>query len=337
MGFFEEFSAWLNRILEDYVATNTAVIAGLLEPAIVTLATLYIVTWGYLHLMGRIEEPFVTGVKRIFLLAIILGVSLSLWYYNELIVDTFFSAPPALAARIIGPHDSVAVVDGVLAAGNDVVAALTRRASILPEKLPFYVAALIVQIIIVITAVYTMFLLVLSRIALSVLLALGPFFIALLFFDTTKKFFESWIAQLANYAFITVLTGLIGALMLTIITRAAEHALAAGGNVRVADAIRLCIAAGLTLLVMRQVMPIAAGLASGLALSSFGVVSAAVSWGLNTASSGTRDFGRGLMDRETGRLDSLTRKAGYYSRQGLSRSARALWSATRRSSSVRSA
>jgi type IV secretion system protein VirB6 len=335
MGFFAEFMGWLNRILEGYITSTTATIAGVLEPVIVTLATLYVVVWGYLHLMGRIEEPFVTGVRRLFMLAIILGMSLSLWYFNEIIVDTFFFAPSVLAARIIGPHDPVGVVDGVLAAGNEVAAALTRRAVLSVVKPPFYIAALVVQIIVVVTAVYTMFLLVLSRIALSVLLALGPFFISMLLFETTRKFFESWISQLANYALITILTGLIAALMLTIISRTAQSALATGGNVQVADAVRLCVAAGLTLLVMRQVMPMAASLSHGVALGSFGVVSNALRWGLGTASRSTRSFGRGLMDRETGRIDSLSRKAGYYSRQGLSRTARALWSAARRPNSIR--
>ena len=45
---------------------------------------------------------------------------------------------------------------------------------------------------------YTMFLLALSKIALSVLIALGPIFMALLLFETSKRFFESWIAQLAT-------------------------------------------------------------------------------------------------------------------------------------------
>jgi hypothetical protein len=109
MGFFAEFVAWLNAILEDYISNNTAAIAAALEPTIVTLATLYVVVWGYLHVMGRIEEPFVTGVKRLFVLAVILGVCLSLWYYNEIIVETFFSAPSALAAHVIGNHGSVSV------------------------------------------------------------------------------------------------------------------------------------------------------------------------------------------------------------------------------------
>ena len=42
MGFFAEFNQWLNGILSTYIATNTARIASLLEPTIVTLAVLYV-------------------------------------------------------------------------------------------------------------------------------------------------------------------------------------------------------------------------------------------------------------------------------------------------------
>jgi type IV secretion system protein VirB6 len=102
-------------------------------------------------------------------------------------------------------------------------------------------------------------------------------------FETTKRFFESWIAQLANYAFITILTVLVAALMMTLISTAATQAANAGGGIQIAQAVRVCMAAGLTFLVMRQVLPMAAGLASGLALSTFGAVSAALAWGLGRA------------------------------------------------------
>jgi type IV secretion system protein VirB6 len=159
-------------------------------------------------------------------------------------------------------------------------------------------------------------LLALSKIALSILLALGPLFIGLLFFETTKRFFEAWIAQLANYAFITILTVLVAALMMGIVSSAAQQAAEEGGGIQIADAVRVCMASGLTFLVMRQVMPMAAGLASGLALSSFGLVSAALAWGFVGATRNTTQFTRGLTDRETARWDPLSRKAGYYLRRG---------------------
>lgn len=43
MGFFAEFNTWLNGILAQYIATNTAAIARILEPAIVTLGVFYVV------------------------------------------------------------------------------------------------------------------------------------------------------------------------------------------------------------------------------------------------------------------------------------------------------
>src|SRR5690349_3707151 len=114
MGFFAEFNTWLNALLATYIGDNTARVAAALEPTIVTLAIVYTMVWGYLSLTGKIEEPLITGVKRIATLAIILGGSLKLWVYNSLIVDTFFNAPTDLAARVIGAYDSVTIVDQII-------------------------------------------------------------------------------------------------------------------------------------------------------------------------------------------------------------------------------
>jgi type IV secretion system protein VirB6 len=102
MGFFTTFSTWLNGILSTYIGTNTTKIAMLITPAVATLATVYVMVWGYLHLTGKIEEPFAASVKRIILLVVVLGCALNLWLYNDLIVDTFFNSPGELAAGVIG-------------------------------------------------------------------------------------------------------------------------------------------------------------------------------------------------------------------------------------------
>ena len=65
MGFFATFWTWLNGQLATYIGDNTARLASVLEPAVVTLATIYVMAWGYLHLTGKIDEPVMTGLKRI--------------------------------------------------------------------------------------------------------------------------------------------------------------------------------------------------------------------------------------------------------------------------------
>src|SRR5437660_1663345 len=108
MGFFASFWTWLNGQLADYIGTNTARVAEALEPAIVTLATVYLMVWGYLQLTGRIDEPLGAGLKRLVTLAVVLGGALHLWLYNTIIVDTFYRAPTELAAPLLQAVESFA-------------------------------------------------------------------------------------------------------------------------------------------------------------------------------------------------------------------------------------
>lgn len=313
MGFFAEFNAWLSTLLDTYIYQYTTQMAALLEPAIVTLGTLYVLIWGFLHIAGRIEEPVLEGLKRIAILSLVFGVSLDLWLYDTVIVETFYRAPAALAGNLVGATNFVTIVDTILFRGDDIATALLAKAGVFHGNFSFYFAGVAVYVVIVITAVYTMFLLTLSRIALSVLLALGPLIIPLFLFQTTRRFVEAWFAQLATYAFVAVLAGLVAALMMHLIGQAAAQAEAAGGNIQIAQAVRVCIAAGFTFLVMRQVLPMASGLASGVALSTFGIVSAALINARRRTLFSAGQFTRGaLMDRETTRWDPLSRKAGYW-------------------------
>ncbi|HEY1889147.1 MAG TPA: type IV secretion system protein [Steroidobacteraceae bacterium] len=271
MDFFQTFWTWLNGELASYVGQNTARVASILEPAVVTLGTVYVMIWGYLQLTGRIAEPFVAGVKRIVMLAVIFGVGLHLWLYNTLLVDTFYDAPTEFAAAVVGASDPVQTLDAIWNAGGAVADQLYRNGSgFNASHFGYLLAGAVVWLLVGLLCVYTMFLLALSSVALSILLALGPFFVAFLLFDTTRRFFEAWLAQLANYALITILTVMVAALLLHLVQSYARQTQALGTAIHTVDAIDMLLATALVFLFLRQVMPIAAGLAGGIALNSFG-------------------------------------------------------------------
>jgi type IV secretion system protein VirB6 len=290
MGFFATFWTWLNGQLATYIGDNTARLASALEPAVVTLATLYVMAWGYLQLTGKIEEPVLTGLKRIAVIALVLGVGLRLWLYNTLLVDTFYNAPAQLAAAILGSADPVGAIDAIWESGGAVAGNLWTKGSL--GDLGFYLAGILIWCFMGALCAYTMFLIALSSIALAVLLALGPMFVAMLLFDATKRFFAAWIAQLVNYALITVLTVMVGALLLHVVQSYAAQTAARGAAILTVDALHMVLVAVLVFLVLRQVMPIASGLAGGAALNSFGLASGLASrgagWGLNLGLRGAR-------------------------------------------------
>ena len=282
MGFFATFWTWLNGQLATYIGTNTELLASTLEPAVVMLATVYVMAWGYLHLTGKIDEPVLTGVKRILALGLILGVGLQLWLYNTVIVDTFYHAPAQLAAAIVGSSDPVSTIDTIWESGGAVGGNLWNKGTSSLD-FGFWIAGIIVWCLMGVLCVYAMFLIALSSIALAVLLALGPLFVAMLFFDATRRLFVAWIAQLTNYALITVLTVMVGALLLQIVQSYAAQTAARGTAILTVDALHMVLIAMLVFLVLRQVMPIASGLAGGASLNSFGFVSRSVSGGLRAA------------------------------------------------------
>jgi type IV secretion system protein VirB6 len=319
MGFFEDVNVWLTALLNDYIHQYTAKMAALLEPAIVTLGTLYVLVWGYLHIAGRIQEPVLEGLKRIATLAVVFGVSLNLWLYDEVIVETFYRAPALLAGRLVGATDFVTIIDTILFQGNDVGQALLAKAGVFHGNISFYFAAIFVSFLVTVAAIYTMFLLTLSRVALSVLLAIGPLIIPLFLFSPTRRLVEAWFAQLANYAFVAILAGLVTAFMMHLISVAATQAQAQGGGIEIAHALKVCMAALFTLLVMRQVLPMASGLASGFALSSYGIVSNALEGTAIRNRQRIGEFGRGLLDGTTTRWDSPSRKAGSWLHNRLKR------------------
>ena len=137
-------------------------------------------------------------------------------------------------------------------------------------------------------------------------MALGPLFIALLLFDSSRRFFEAWMAQLANYALITILTVLVAALLLQIVQAYAEQTAARGTAIVTVDALDMVLVAVLVFLVLRQVMPIAAGLAGGIALSTFGAASRLVGWGMRQGAG----ISRGAVALGAGALQSAPAPAG---------------------------
>jgi type IV secretion system protein VirB6 len=276
MGFFATFSAWLDGQLTSYIGNNTAHLSAALEPALVTLGTVYVMIWGYMQLTGRIEEPFLTGLRRIMLLVIVLGGALQLWLYNSVIVDTFYNAPAQLAAAVAGAASPVSTLDVVWQAGGTVASQLWNRGGVINGDVGFYIAGVLVWIIMGLVCCYAMFLIALSKIALAVLLALGPLFISFRLFEGTRRLFDAWLMQLANYGFITVLTVLVGALLLNLIQAYATQTAARGAALATVDALDMLLAAVIVLLVLRQIMPIAASLAGGSSLSTMGAWSRGV-------------------------------------------------------------
>jgi type IV secretion system protein VirB6 len=304
MGIFANFWNFLQGSVLNTVSAITSNLSASLSPAAITLATIYVMIWGYLHLRGAIEEPIMEGAKRIVVLAVILGVVLSLWEYNAVFVDFFVTTPQALSGAILNGNNAITIIDGIWLKGGDVASSLIQQGGILDGNIGFYIAGYAVYLFVGFICVWMAYLFCLSLVAVGILLALGPLFILGLMFETTKRFFEAWVAQLSNYALVIVVAAVASKLLLTMLDIYAAQAQAAGAGITIAESMQLCLACGFVLLIMKQVPSIAAGLASGIALSTYNAMSRAINWGTGGAGRSLYQFGRGMGDARAGEKPS---------------------------------
>jgi type IV secretion system protein VirB6 len=294
MNLFTDFFAWLNALLAGFLGATTARIAAVIEPAAITLGAIYVMLWGIGHWRGRIQEPVIDGIRRIVLLGIVFGVALQLWSYNSVLVEIFFRGPQQFAAAVLGAPTAVGALDALWRDANLIAEALIAQGSLLGANFAYYLAGFLVYLVAGVACAYAAFLMALALMAVAVLLAIGPVVLLLTLFEATRRTVESWFGQLANYAFVGMLVAIVASLLLGAMQAFAAAAVAAGPAVTIAEALRFCVVSALIFLILRQVLPMAAGLGAGLALSTGSVWAQTSTFALRRAGQLGYVLGRGV-------------------------------------------
>ena len=192
---------------------------------------------------------------------------------NALIRQACASAKYVFRQRQLTPvltvlHMCKRSIDRAFNAGWEAGKKYYDGAGVLTGVFGYYIIALFIWVATLLLCLYAAFLFLLAKIAIAVLLAVGPIFIVLVLFDQTKRFFESWVAQLANYMLLQVIAA--GILGLTITFFTATAADSTGGELGMDQAIFMVVIALLTTLVLQQAPSIASGLAGGATLGGQG-------------------------------------------------------------------
>jgi type IV secretion system protein VirB6 len=265
---------YINGVCDTYVGQNVAAVAHVVGPFATTMLTLYVVLWGFASMRGVIKEPLSEFMHRVIIIAIVFGIGFNLANYNTLITNTFLHGPDELVGGLAQSSGTTGVVNGLdamLQQGFDLGGRFWAKAGVLDGDFGMYFVALFVYAITLVVTAYAFFLMALSKVALTVLIGIGPIFFIGLLFQGTRGFFNSWLRQIANYFLVPVLVVMVNLLILNLFKRAANSATAITDTTDVAQVFPFFAMGLVCLLALASVLSIAAGLAGGVSLSSFGM------------------------------------------------------------------
>ena len=262
-------------VLDDYVLDTSTLIINSVTPIFTSLLILWIAIWGYMMMYGKTESTLTDAFFRILRLGFILTLGLAVGTYNSVIVDFLFGWPEEVVAWATGNTSSsiTGSIDALLNSIVEVVYAAWNKAGVFDGNFGFYIIAGVVSVLGVMITVTLAFLIILSKIILSILLAVGPIFIMLLLFPTTQKFFESWMAAAMNYGFLLILAVLVALLTVSLVNTMMASLGDADFLSQLGGAIEISILLLLSTLVLKQTPQLAANLGGGIAIQTAGAFS----------------------------------------------------------------
>lgn len=173
------------------------VIAQVQGPLRVAIA-LYIILYGIAVLRGAISEPIVDFAIRSLKLCMIVALATTVAYSSN-VKDVLFTGLPNNVATAISGSDVANVggsFDQFFSYGAALSEKTTKGAGI---DVGAYIIGGIVFVVTLLAAAFGFVILTIAKVALALLLALGPIFIACALFEPSRRYFFGWLSQCVNY------------------------------------------------------------------------------------------------------------------------------------------
>lgn len=240
MGMATYLEQQLDTALRTYVNTASASMTGYVASLAVGLAALYWLVFGLAAMRGDVNEPMSKITKDVVTMLLVAMVVFTFGNYQNFVIESLYGLVADLTQRMSGgTADSPGkLIDAIFAncvtppgdskcfPVNTVLAHLANQKANfygIPD-MSFFVASIIMGIAEIVIVVLCLVPILLSKVALAVFLAIGPFFIMLAMFPQTRSYSSSWLSgALGNALTLVIVAGIcsvVPVIMKQIITNA---------------------------------------------------------------------------------------------------------------------
>lgn len=277
---FEWIGESIDMTLNTFVQVTSSNVISMFTDFFIYGGTLTFVLMGFAIILGYVEAPASNFLKTSGKFLVISGLVLSAptymgWVVEALrgletgVADAFSASGSSTPATSVYQVLDKAVTDGFQIGGDMLDKMGKRRWYEIGMVFWDLLNAIIIYAATLIIAIPAGAMVIVSKIMLTVMLGIGPFFIAMLMFPVTAKWFDSWFGQVMTYilqiALVTTVLG-IGMKFFSALT---AKVLAVTTDHPIATMLAILIVTGVTLFLLQKAFEAAATLAGG--MSSAGI------------------------------------------------------------------
>jgi len=268
MGLMQESITLIDTAVATHINNSFMALSSAIMPSIKLFLALSFVLIGIAIWRGVIEYPAKEFLKKVIVISIIFAFIQNWAIYSNYLSDALLKSPDAIAGIISGSSGGITSnLDAGFDQGFKAASAAYKKGN--------YISGPVLWLFIVLFNLLLMVMVVVliggAKIALSVLLGLGPLFFVFLFFTATKKMFQSWLQQILNYGFVIILTFTVLVLTNSLFSAAVAKLKVTPSLSETSSMISFVFTCLLIFALLKQVPGIASSLAGGLQMVSLGV------------------------------------------------------------------
>lgn len=225
MGMATFLEVQLDTALKAYVTATSTAMTGYVASLAVGLASLYWLVFGLAAMRGDVNEPMSKITKDVVTMLLVAMVVFTFGNYQSFVIESLYGLVADLTSRMSGgkAESPGVLIDAIFThcvkpAGEAECIPVGTLFGLLAVKhanwmgipdISFLIAHVVMLISEVVIVVLCLIPILLSKVALAVYLAIGPFFIMLAMFPQTRSYSSSWLSgALGNALTLVIVAGI---------------------------------------------------------------------------------------------------------------------------------
>lgn len=272
MGIAQEVEAAIDGLLGTAVSSKSAALCTALAPIALTGATIYLIVMAFAIARGDGGDPVHTIVWKSLRMAFIAGIALSAGTYQTNLIEGTAALESALIESMSGMQSVGALIDEFAKPFDELGVQLWNQAVVgFWPNFGLMAAAGAVAIAECFIFCLGLGFYLLAKVALAIVLAVGPAFFLCAMWPATEKYTESWIGQVLNYVVLKVLVATSIVMLTSFVSQYAAHISTTPDTANVISATTsLLLCCGALGVVMLNLPQVAAALSGGVSIAGIG-------------------------------------------------------------------
>jgi len=221
-GTFTTIVNKVDLVLNGFYGTAAAGMMGYIMPIAWVTFGLSMLIWSYLVIAGRISSPVEEALPKFIFIIVVLYLASG--GYRTLIADPLYNMPGQIVAALMGSSvQPETILDSLFDKLLDMLTGIADAVVKLVSQFAFG-GAIILSLVLGLMCITSVLLLcgaaavfLYSKLALSLVLAIGPFFVVWLAWQPTRGNFYPWLNTVLYLVFLFVLTSLFILLFVNIV------------------------------------------------------------------------------------------------------------------------